>query len=493
MKSKKTIILISTGLFLIGTVFLIWFVSTTQKRLLNLEALQNARDNTEFIKKFRTLYTSEVIKRLEGQGVQVTHDYPNHPGAIPLPATLSIKLGESITQEYKDASFRLYSKYPFPWRKASGGLRDDFESQAWEYLSRNPRKVFYKFINQNGRYRLRYATGDILRKSCVNCHNNHKHTPRRDWKTGDLRGILEVSLPLETFSEGAGLNQITIIGLALFVFILGLLALFTIIFHYRDENRTLEQTVNERTANLLRALDEAKTADLAKSTFINNISYEIRTPMNMIQGLNDVLQERADDNSETLDYLRRMKHSGDLLINIIDDILDYSLLEANRVKIQPVKFHLRELLKQTTSKIEPLARKKNIKLNLRIQSAPVNPVRGDPERIEQILLHLLDNAIKFTAGGQVTLSAQIESRNGPHLKILFSVSDTGVGIDESRLQSYFSPFIQEDTSHVRNKGGSGLGLAICKKLTEIMNGEIGARKLPEGGSLFWVRLPLEEL
>ena len=159
-------------------------------------ALDFAARYTNALAEFRTLYTAEVVERVRDHGITVTHDYATQDGAIPLPATLSMLLGQRIGEADVGEQSRLYSAYPFPWREATGGLRDEFQRAAWAALTVDPETPFYRFVDIDGSPSLRYATADLMRPACIGCHNTHPDTPKDGWMAGDVRGVLEVSIPM---------------------------------------------------------------------------------------------------------------------------------------------------------------------------------------------------------------------------------------------------------------------------------------------------------
>ena len=181
-------ILVLLLLFCLGMGCMLWYVSRLQSNLIASIALQDASLYAQALAEFRTLYTSEVVEAVRQLGIEVTHDYRSHAGAIPLPVTLTMLLGERISAHEAGAQVRLYSPYPFPARRAEGGLRDAFGQAAWDALQRNPTTSFHRVEDVHGRPALRYATADLMRSSCVNCHNTHPASPKTDWKTGDVRG-----------------------------------------------------------------------------------------------------------------------------------------------------------------------------------------------------------------------------------------------------------------------------------------------------------------
>jgi PAS domain S-box-containing protein len=194
---KRTIYVLML-MFCMGMGCMLWYVSRLQSHLIAAIALQDASLYSQALTEFRTLYTSEVVETVRQHGIEVTHDYGNHAGAIPLPVTLTMLLGQRISAHASGAQLRLYSPYPFPSRRQEGGLPDAFGREAWDALQHNPALPFYRFETFQGRPSLRYATADLMRPSCVTCHNTHPASPKTDWHAGDVRGALEVIFPLDT-------------------------------------------------------------------------------------------------------------------------------------------------------------------------------------------------------------------------------------------------------------------------------------------------------
>ncbi len=183
-------------LFLTAVAVIVWHNNRQHSTLVKSHALEGAERLANALAEFRTIYTSEVVERVRQQGITVTHDYEHREGAIPLPATLSMMLGNQIGARESNTQTRLYSAFPFPWRRADGGLTDDFAEDAWEFLTKKPDTPFYRFEELGGVPVLRYATADLMRAACVDCHNSHPNSPKTDWKVGDVRGVLEVIAPL---------------------------------------------------------------------------------------------------------------------------------------------------------------------------------------------------------------------------------------------------------------------------------------------------------
>jgi hypothetical protein len=195
VQAKVTTVLVCAAVILAMLGVAWWHMETTRQQILENNALISARSYSDTFESLRAFYTKEVVSRVPRDSVTVSHDYKNIKHGIPLPATLTIQLAKEIGQRTDGFSVRLYSNYPFPWRGESGRL-DGFEQRAIQKLSGAPGEPYYEFEqSQNGGY-LRYATADIMQPDCVACHNSHPQSPKRDWKVGDLRGVLEVVVPM---------------------------------------------------------------------------------------------------------------------------------------------------------------------------------------------------------------------------------------------------------------------------------------------------------
>ncbi len=255
-----------------------------------------------------------------------------------------------------------------------------------------------------------------------------------------------------------------------------------------DYSRTLEQKVVERTSELAEARDQAIAADKSKSEFLSMMSHEIRTPMNAIIGMTR-LALQTDLTAKQQDYLTKVQVSSRALLGIINDILDFSKIEAGKLELETIVFNLDDVLNDLSSLMADKAEEKGLYIHfISADDVPVDLI-GDPLRLGQVLLNLVSNAIKFTSHGDIVIRVALaedaeQAKKADQVMLEFSIKDTGIGLTAEQIGGLFQSFNQADKSTTRKYGGTGLGLAICKRMVEMMNGDIKVNSKIGKGSTF---------
>ena len=258
-------------------------------------------------------------------------------------------------------------------------------------------------------------------------------------------------------------------------------------FELKKINREMEERIIDRTAELALAMEKAQAADRIKSAFLATMSHELRTPLNSIIGFTGILLQRLGGplNEEQGKQLKMVYNSAKHLLNLINDVLDISKIEAGQLNVASETFNLRDAVEKVIKTSQPLADNKGLKLSAEI-APEIGTIRSDRRRVEQILLNLLSNAIKFTEQGYVRMTCEVRSD-----KIVIAVSDSGIGIKPEDLGILFNAFQQIESGITRKYDGTGLGLSICKQLANLLGGKIEVESEWGRGSTFSLILPLE--
>lgn len=255
-------------------------------------------------------------------------------------------------------------------------------------------------------------------------------------------------------------------------------------------HRQLEGLIAKRTEDLQRAKNAAETANLAKSVFLANMSHELRTPMNGIMGMMDLAKRRSND-AQQVDWLDKGMGSAKHLLNVINDILDISKIESERLVLEEKCFDVRQMVNDVIETLSLAAQSKNLRLISDVDPAVPAVLSGDPVRIKQILLNYAGNAIKFSDKGEITVSLRLIEYKDQSVLLRIDVSDQGIGLTADQQERLFHAFVQADVSTTRKFGGTGLGLIISKRLANLMGGDVGVSSVPGAGSTFWATVRLK--
>ncbi len=304
----------------------------------------------------------------------------------------------------------------------------------------------------------------------------------------DDRLIVSTSRPLETALQGWRAQATIISVISLAVLLIGI-GIGVIAYRFLAMREREAEKLAQLNSDLQEQTARAERAAAVKSDFLATMSHEIRTPMNGVLGMAQAM-DRLPLDRQARDYLGIIRDSSESLLGVINDILDFSRLEAGKLKIEAVGVRIAPLLESLEALFAPAAEQK--KLAFRIEAAPGAPaaIETDHMRLRQILMNLIGNAVKFTAAGHVLVWVRPARLADGRAGIRFEVEDTGIGVAPEALPHLFERFSQEDASISRRFGGTGLGLAICKRLCDLLGGQIGCRSEKNAGSLFWIELPV---
>ena len=338
-----------------------------------------------------------------------------------------------------------------------------------------------------------YASTKDAHLPVLNAIDRHVTEMRKDLSSVYYRSIKrwtseEVRFQLPTWLKIFGLAVVAILIMSLLGSIILRRQVNARTRELRQINQEMEQRILERTAELADAMQKAQAADQLKSAFLATMSHELRTPLNSIIGFTGILLQQLAGplNDEQRKQLTMVQGSSRHLLSLINDVLDISKIEAGQLVLSFTSFDLRSLIEKTGRLVLPLAEKNVIELRMDI-SDDVQSIVSDQRRLEQVILNLLNNALKFTEKGHVLVSCRLQGDN-----YLLSVSDTGIGMKPEEIPNLFQPFHQIDSGLTRKREGTGLGLSICRKIIDIMGGSITVESTWGQGSSFVVSIPVRQ-
>lgn len=484
-----------TLMFVVGIAGVAWVVYRLQARLVESVALSDAALYSDALQAFRTLYTSEVVERVRPYGVEVTHDYLSTDGAIPLPATLAILLGNRMAHA-DTGTVRLYSDYPFPWRQQDGGPQDAFETEALRRLRQAPDTPFFRFETLAGRTTLRYATADRMRPHCVNCHNTHADSPKTDWQAGDVRGVLALTRHLDaaTAQVQTAFQRMIALLVGLPVFALSTLALLGA--RLRRDNDALQNEMAQRAyAEQERRKLEQQMQQTQKleslGVLAGGIAHDFNNLLTGILSNADIAQRRLAADHPAQPHLREIVQGSQLASHLTGQLLAYA---------GKAQFHSHPL--DLSAEVQGLAAllKTSVqgKARLVFELAPALPaIEADPVQIHQVLMNLAINAAECMAGEVAirikTYALDLGDADLRHLVpastmqagryVALEVADNGCGMDQTTQERIFDPFFTTKAT------GRGLGLAATLGIVHSHGGGIRLESSPEVGTTFRIFFP----
>jgi signal transduction histidine kinase/ActR/RegA family two-component response regulator len=495
-------------LVVLGLVHTVQGVLQIERDLVESLAIEDAARYSDTLREFRTLYTSEVVERAVANGTRITHDYQNDPGALPLPSTLSMLLGKRLTSRH-GGDVRLYSDTPFPWRVRNRKPLDSFQSMALEALRDEPSNPVLRFEESDGVTVVRYATADLMRESCVECHNTHPDSPKRDWVVGDVRGVLEVSRPVTSSWSSMRLdirNSLRTVVLVSALGLLGLGVMVTILRRLAQYNQELAERTVESNRQLA---TEIKQRQFAEEQAINSqkleslgllaggIAHDFNNLLVSILGHLELARLPHNTPAAKERHLSLVQKGAERAKNLIKQMLTY----VGKQPIEQQAIDLTHRIEQITPLFIARTRRN---ANLVFETESNLPTfLGDPGQIEQVYVNLITNASEAIGDQPGTITVRtgmaedteeverfVADSANPYggdksvARVFLEVEDTGCGLSPEARKRMMDPFFS-------TKGpGRGLGLASIQGIARAHHATIMIGSTENVGTLFRIEFPV---
>lgn len=501
----------SSALFVLGFALLAINLFSLEDQLIESIALHDAKSYTGALTEFRTLYTAEVVERVRAHGIDVTHDYREREATIPLPATLSILLGNRLDEE-TETTVRLYSDYPFPRRASVGGPRDEFERHALIALNTQPEEPYFRFEDHEDGIVLRYAIADRMRRGCVDCHNSHPQSPKTDWKKGDVRGVLSIVKPLGVSTMGVRHSLRLSVAIMLILGIVAIIVLGIASVRHRRDAMLAEELAGQTERTNLALARQIKERDRVESErthlekqvhqmqkleqiglLAGGIAHDFNNLLQSLLGSVELAMAKIPENK---DALKDLKNSIDVASRA-SDLTNQLLIYAGRTPIIKHPLNISNLIDDMRTLLKTVTRGTSvIEFELDFQHTIVE---ADPTQIRQIVLNLVTNAVDANAdtSGHIVVRTRLQTLSAADLKtmipggehrepgnyVVLEVQDNGIGIKPELLPVMFEPFFST------KQAGRGLGLALIHGIVGNHGGAMQLETTVNEGSLFRVYLP----
>lgn len=508
-------------LFFAAIYFLLAFsLLAIESQVIETMAVRDAKSYTRALTEFRTLYTSEVVENVRHNGITISHNYENLPSAIPLPATLSMLLGKNL-HDKTGGKVRLYSAYPFPWRAHDGGPQDAFEVEALTALATAPETPFYRFERVDDVQVLRYASADLMRESCVDCHNSHPNSPKKDWQVGEVRGVLSLTRPLLESVTDARLSQEIILALMIGLGLWGM-ALLALLGtrHRRNAFQADRQALESARANeqLQRQIVETKAAETDRRKMEAQVQHSQKLDSigilagGLAHDFNNLLQTLLSNTELAL--LRMNADENELAKTNLEKVLTVSaqaskltqqlLVYAGKASVLKQAVDISQIVTNLRPLLETLCTE-SVSIRYELEE-PLSLVYADPTQLQQVVINLTTNAKQALEGPERTIAIRTFTLSSEYAKeqdfilrpgtlsstetfAILEIQDNGSGIPLAVQSRIFDPFY----STKRQSKGRGLGLAVTHGIVSAHMGGIQLNSEPGAGTSIRIFFPLTSL